>query len=191
MAVGWPALGRLRTDRRGEPMCSCLLVASPKGITLRDAASRLRSGLVATLDNPADRLRALLHAYFAALPNSKTIRSAWAKALDIEGADVPVVLPQVAALVSAIHAAVARQGRSAYQEMCEHHIEEWLKPFAIGLDNSPVDIDSSAMVALHTISDFLSERASEGVVPDEDAPVAEGGASGRHRGGEGVGRHTG
>jgi hypothetical protein len=124
---------------------------------------------VANLDNPAGRLYALLDEYQEVVTVTPTVEQAWGKVLETDNRAVVVdAMAEMAGLVAAVNAAVRRQGRSAYQNMCAHHIRAWASPFLSDLEAGSQHVDSSAMVALNAVSDFLSERASEGSVPDEE-----------------------
>lgn len=126
---------------------------------------------VATLDNPAGRLYALLAEYDAAARTVVSLEMAWAKVLETEKrADIVNAMTEMAGLVAAVNRAVARQASGAIQEMCAYHTRQWASPFMGDLETQgqrPL-VDSSAMLALNTVSELLSEKACEGVVPDDE-----------------------
>lgn len=132
-------------------------------------APALRSVLVANLDNPAGRLYALLTKYDAASRTNPTVERTWGEVLGTaDDVAIVIAMAEMAGMVSAVDAAVSRHGRSAHQDMCKLHIEQWSQPFLSGPASRTDLVDTSAMVALNALADFLSENASEGVVPDEE-----------------------
>jgi hypothetical protein len=122
---------------------------------------------VANLDNPAGRLHALLSAYNDAVVADRTRREAWALVLGVDASVVLMQLWEVEALLYSTYAAVARSDKSdAFRASFRHHVEHWGEPFKTDLDYPSAHLDKSALVALDTISSFLSESASEGVLPE-------------------------
>jgi hypothetical protein len=124
---------------------------------------------MADLDNPAGRLHNLLNAYQEEVSTSGQVKYVWSHVL---GTDERVALlkaiAEMGTLVAEVYEAVSLQGRSAYQDMCDLHITHWTQPFRDDLEASPSHVEKAALVALNAISDFLSERASEGSLPDDE-----------------------
>ncbi len=124
---------------------------------------------MANLDNPAGRLHAFLVAYQEAATNGGNVRVTWGAALDLnDPVAIHLKLSEIGGLILEVHRAVSRQGRPAYRELCSHHIPEWASPFNTPLNATAPVVPSSALLGLNAISDFLSERASEGVLPDDE-----------------------
>lgn len=125
--------------------------------------------LVATIDNPAGRLHALITAFHREAQGTVSLEQAWASLLGVDRRALIVnAMTERAGLVAAVNTAVSRQNSRAFEEMCAHHTSQWASPFLSDLGSHSVRVDDSAMVALNAVSEFLSERASEGAVPDDD-----------------------
>jgi hypothetical protein len=153
---------------RGRALVLCLRTGTfPHLDALSCRPSALRSVAVVNFDNPAGRLLELLVSYNEVIVKAPSPRKAWGEVLGLKLKEVPLHLWQVERLMLDTFTALSRADQSvAYLMSFEHHRETLLQPFRTNLDTSGQPVDDDAMMALNTISAFLSSSASEGTVPD-------------------------
>lgn len=124
---------------------------------------------VGRLDNPAGRLHYFLASFNDAYEVEDKRRETWGRALDVGEADVSLQLWKVADLLPATYRAVARRDTDdPYRALAVHHMWEWAAPFEDDLDRPTERVQEPALLALNTISAFLSDTAPEGAVPGSE-----------------------
>jgi hypothetical protein len=123
---------------------------------------------VAELQNPAGRLHELLNVF---AQQKGTTQAAWAKALDVSEADVPLHLGDVASLLRDVRRAAEDTGVDAfapipaYLQSLSQSIFPVSEPFGGPAGN--VAPNGTAMQALAMLSAYLERFAPEGAIPDE------------------------
>ncbi len=130
--------------------------------------------LVPRLDNPAGRLHVFLTQYRSIAEENRSIHHTWAEVLGVEQQEVPVALAAVAGLIPTIEAAVSRSGDEDQSDAFNHYGSAWassvIAPHRVATQTpSPGKelVDQGALVALGSLSAFLSATQSEGAVPAE------------------------
>lgn len=130
-------------------------------------ASTLRA--VGKLNNPAGRLHYFLASLNEAQELNDSRRETWARVLETTQPNVPIHLWKVADLLGSTYRAVSQgDADDPYRQLAIHHMNEWAAPFVEDLDQLTQPVSQTALLALNTISAFLSDTVPEGTVPDSE-----------------------
>jgi hypothetical protein len=128
-------------------------------------------------DNPAARLHAILAQFDAVARKNKSIKATWAEVLEVDEAAVLRELATVAQLLDQFERAVVGTDDPGIVNTFNHHVDRWAETIfasrrdhtASGNPGSSGMVNGDALVALGTLSSFLSRVASEGALPPEEA----------------------
>lgn len=129
------------------------------------------------LDNPAGRLLAWLNAFKETATSQVTILDVWSKVFEAKTADETLrQLASVANLLTEIEAALVRADDWDQLQTYNHFVGHWARPIFFPENHgrqTPWDpaalFEPGALVALGSVSAYLSATASEGPLPDDEA----------------------